>query len=150
MCQEQDNSDNTIFNGFCDDARSGNPPSDNQLISIVSILISRSGSVPDGSWGSVRIQDPTSSIDITQQIRSQDRLQTFYFNIPVGDSYTVTVSFPTPTPERPIILALSNLDDESDCVRNSGLQCAGTKVPDQTHLQITARSISGTDLGESN
>ena len=143
LCQDQDNSDGSIFSGFCNAEEIDNPPTDGQLISIVSIRVQGSNTIPTGLWGTVHIQDPISDIDITQQIQSRDRGNTFYFNIPVGDRYSVTVSFPTPTPERPITLSLSNLDDESDCVRNSGLQCAGTKVPEQTHLLVTARTIAG-------
>jgi hypothetical protein len=142
LCQDQDNSDSNVFDDFCNAEEISNPPSDGQLISIVSIHVQGSSTLPTGSWGTVHIQDPTSNIDITQQIQSQDRSKTFYFNIPVGDRYSVTVSFPTPTPERPITLTLSNLDEESDCVRNSGLQCTGTKIPEQTHLQVTARTLA--------
>ena len=138
LCQNQENSDSTIFEGVCEDAISSNPPTNGQLMSIVSIHISRSGDVPSGNWGSVRIQDPSANIDITQKIQSQDRARTFYFNIPVGDHYSVTTSFPGP--DTPVTLTLGYDDDEPDCKRISSFHCEGTKAPDQTHLLITARN----------
>ena len=67
LCQDQDNSDSAVFDRFCGGTTSNSPPPEGQLISIVSIQISRSGTIPVDNWGSVRIQDPSANIDPQQE-----------------------------------------------------------------------------------